>query len=187
MEIGKTLNIKNREEWAAWLAVNHYKEKEIWPVYYNKKSGRGRIGYNEAVEEALGFGWIDSTIKSIDEFSSAQRFTPRNLKSGYSQANIERSRRLVEEGRVIPSVRAAAAPILAKKFIFPPDIIAKLKANKAAWENFQKYSPAYRRIRIGYVEGARARPDEFNKRLDNLIKKLANNKQFGFGGIEKYY
>jgi uncharacterized protein YdeI (YjbR/CyaY-like superfamily) len=187
MEIGKKLNITNREEWRDWLEKNYNKEKEIWLVYYNKKSGRGRIGYNEAVEVALAFGWIDSTVKKIDENSSAQRFTPRNPKSGYSQANIERLRRLVEEGKVIPSVRVAVAPILAKEFVFPPDIMAKIKANKAAWKNFQKFSPAYRRIRIGYVEGARSRPAEFQKRLDNLIKKSEANKQFGFGGIEKYY
>ncbi|MGB2631560.1 MAG: YdeI/OmpD-associated family protein [Minisyncoccales bacterium] len=186
MEIGKTLCVTGREEWHEWLERNHDKEKEVWLVYNNKKSGR-RIGYNEAVEEALAFGWIDSTVKKIDEFSTAQRFTPRNPKSGYSQANIERLRKLVEEGRVIPSVRAVVAPILAKKFVFPPDVMAKIKANKTAWKNFKKFSPVYQRIRIGYVEGARLRPEEFNKRLENLIKKSEQNKQFGFGGIEKYY
>ncbi|MCU0653022.1 MAG: YdeI/OmpD-associated family protein [Candidatus Pacebacteria bacterium] len=187
MKIGEILNITNREDWRKWLEKNHDKEKEVWLVYHNKKSGRGRIGYNEAVEEALAFGWIDSTVKKLDENSTAQRFTPRNPKSGYSQANIERLRWLVKEGRVIFSVRATVAPILAKEFVFPPDIMERIKANKAAWENFQKYSPVYRRIRIGYVEGARSRPEEFKKRLENLIKKSAANKQFGFGGIEKYY
>jgi uncharacterized protein YdeI (YjbR/CyaY-like superfamily) len=187
MEIGKTLCVTGREEWHEWLEKNYDKEREVWLVYYNKKSGRGRIGYNDAVEEALCFGWIDSTVKKIDENSSAQRFTPRNPKSGYSQANIERLRKIVAEERVIPSVLVAVAPILAKKFVFPPDIMAKIKANKTAWKNFKKFSPAYQRIRIGYVEGAHARTEEFKKRLDNLIKKSENNKQFGFGGINKYY
>ena len=187
MDIGNTLYAANRTEWREWLAANFDKEKEIWLVYYNKKSRRPRIEYNEVVEEALAFGWIDSTVKKIDEFSSAQRFAPRNPKSGYSQANIERLRKLVEEGRVIPSVLAAVAPILAKEFIFPPDIMAKIKANKIAWKNFRAFSPAYQRIRVGYVEGARSRSAEFQKRLANLIKKSENNKQFGFGGIEKYY
>ena len=187
MEIGKELHIRNREEWHEWLEGNYDKEKEVWLVYYNKKSGKSRISYNDAVEEALAFGWIDSTVKKIDEFSSAQRFTPRNPRSGYSQANIERLRRLVEEGRVIPAVRAAVEPILAKKFIFPVDIVAKIKANKIAWKNFRAFSPAYQRIRIGYIEGSRARPAEFQKRLGNLINKSEKNKQFGFGGIEKYY
>lgn len=139
------------------------------------------------MEEALAFGWIDSTVKKIDENATAQRFTPRNPKSGYSQANIERLRKLMEEGRVIPAVREAVAPILAKEFIFPADIMAKIKANKIAWKNFRAFSPAYQRIRVGYVEGARARPAEFQKRLNNLINKSEKNKQFGFGGIEKYY
>ena len=156
-------------------------------VYHNKKSGKDRISYNDAVEEALAFGWIDSTVKKLDENSSAQRFTPRNPKSGYSQANIERLRKLAKEGRIIPSVLKLVKPVLVKKFIFPPDILAKIKSDKEAWKNFQKFSPVYRRIRVGYVEGARHRPEELKKRLDYLVKTAAINKQIGFGGIEKYY
>ena len=187
MEIKKNICVSGRQEWHKWLQMTYNKEKEIWLVYYNKKSGKARIAYNDAVEEALAFGWIDSTVKKLDEFSTAQRFTPRNPKSGYSQANIERLRRLVAEGRVIPAVRKEVAAVLAKKFVFPPDIMAKIKANKIAWDNFRKFSPAYQRIRVGYVERARSHPAEFEKRLANLIKKSGQNKQFGFGGIEKYY
>lgn len=187
MEIGEKIYITDRKEWHEWLGKNYNKERGIWLAYHNKKSGKPRIAYNDAVEEALSFGWIDSTVKKIDEFSSAQRFTPRNPRSGYSQANIERLRRLVTEERVIPAVRKEVESVLAKKFVFPPDIMAKIKANKIAWNNFRKFSPAYQRIRIGYVEGARLRPAEFEKRLANLIKKTETGKQFGFGGIEKYY
>ena len=187
MEIKKNICVSGRQEWHKWLQMTYNKEKEIWLVYYNKKSGKARIAYNDAVEEALAFGWIDSTVKKLDEFSTAQRFTPRNPKSGYSQANIERLRRLVAEGRVIPAVRKEVAAVLAKKFVFPPDIMAKIKANKTAWENYRKFSPVYKRIRIGYIEGARFRPEEFKKRLDNFVKKTEKNKIFGFGGIEKYY
>ncbi len=187
MEIGKKLYVTGRDKWHDWLKKNRDIEREIWLVYYNKKSGKTRIAYNDAVEVALCFGWIDSTVKKIDEFSLAQRFTPRNPKSGYSQANIERLRRLAAEGRVIPAVRKEVEAVLAKKFVFPPDIMAKIKANKIAWDNFRKFSPAYQRIRVGYVESARSHPAEFEKRLANLIKKSGQNKQFGFGGIEKYY
>ncbi|HOI97153.1 MAG TPA: YdeI/OmpD-associated family protein [Candidatus Pacearchaeota archaeon] len=185
--MNKVLRLTDQKEWRKWLEMNHGKEKAVWLVYYNKKSGKARIAYNDAVEEALAFGWIDSTVKKLDENSSAQRFTPRNPKSGYSQANIERLRRLVAEGRVIPAVRKEVAAVLAKKFVFPPDIMAKIKANKTAWKNYRKFSPAYKRIRIGYIEGARFRPEEFKKRLDNFVKKTEKNKIFGFGGIEKYY
>jgi hypothetical protein len=71
--------------------------------------------------------------------------------------------------------------------VFPPDIIKSIKENKKAWENYKNFSPAYRRIRIAYINDARKRPDEFKKRLNNFIKKTELNKLIGFGGIEKYY
>lgn len=185
--MNNVLRLADRKEWRKWLEKNHDKEKAVWLAYCNKKSGKARIAYNDAVEEALAFGWIDSTVKKIDENCAAQRFTPRNPKSGYSQANIERLRWLVRENRVIPSVRAAVSSLLAKKFIFPPDIMLKIKTNAAAWKNYRKFSPAYKRIRVGYIESARSRPEEFKKRLDNFVKKTEKNKMFGFGGIEKYY
>jgi uncharacterized protein YdeI (YjbR/CyaY-like superfamily) len=69
----------------------------------------------------------------------------------------------------------------------PPDILEAIKANKQAWMNFQNYSAAYQRIRISYIDGARDRPAEFKKRLNNFIKMTEKNKQIGFGGIEKHY
>ncbi len=172
---------------AAWLTENYGKEKEIWLVYPKKASGKPRILYNDAVEEALCFGWIDSTAKRIDDDSYAQRFSPRNPKSPYSEANKERLRKLVKEGLVIPSIKAAIQDIIDEDFVVPSDILDALKANKVAWENFQKFSLQYQRIRVAYVEGARDRPDEFKKRLNNLIKLTEKNKQFGFGGIQKHY
>jgi hypothetical protein len=76
---------------------------------------------------------------------------------------------------------------LKKEFTSPPDILDAIKENRKAWENFRSFSPAYQRIRIAYIEGARNRPDEFKRRLNSLIKKSEQNKQVGFGGIEKYY
>ena len=187
MKLGKTLYIQNRKDWRTWLEKNYDKEKEIWLIYPNKSSGRSRLEYNDAVEEALCFGWIDSTVKKVDENSFAQRFSPRNPKSGYSQANKERLRKLVKEGKVIPSVRASLGDILSEKFVIPPDILKKIKSNKPAWENFQKFSAEYQGIRIGFIDGARKRPDEFKKRLNYFIKMTEKNRQFGFGGIKKYY
>ena len=85
MDIGKTLYIRDRKEWHEWLEANFNTEKEIWLIYPHKDSGKTRIQYNDAVEEALSFGWIDSTVKRYDEHSSAQRFSPRNPASDYSQ------------------------------------------------------------------------------------------------------
>ena len=77
MEIGKLLHVSDRESWRQWLENNFKTEKEIWLVFPDKASGKPRIQYNDAVEEALSFGWIDSIVKRLDEHSSAQRFSPR--------------------------------------------------------------------------------------------------------------
>ena len=187
MDIGKTLFLSDRKAWRAWLSENFDKEKEIWLIYPKKASGKPRIPYNDAVEEALCFGWIDSTAKRIDQTYYAQRFTPRNPKSKYSEANKQRLRELVKKGMVIPSVKEKLADILSEEFSIPSDILDKIKANKKAWENFQQFSSDYQRIRIAFIEGARNRPEEFEKRLGYFIKKTEKNRQFGFGGIEKYY
>src|SRR3989344_2059161 len=100
----ETLYMTRRDDWRAWLEKNHKRKKEVWLVYYKKSSGKPRISYDDAVEEALCFGWIDSTVKKIDSESFAQRFTPRNPKSAYSQPNKERLKKLVEKGKVIKQV-----------------------------------------------------------------------------------
>ena len=80
-----------------------------------------------------------------------------------------------------------AEKVLAEKFVFPPDILAAIRADNLAWKNYQQFSEAYKRIRIAYIDGARKRPEEFKKRLANFIRKTKENKLIGFGGIEKYY
>ncbi len=183
----KTLYVTDRNKWRKWLEKKFDKEKEIYLVYPNKSSGKPRILYNDAVEVALCFGWIDSTVKKIDEESSMQRFSPRNPKSKYSQANKERLRWLLKKDLIHPSIKESVKKILKEKFVFPADIINAVKKDKKAWENYQKFSHVYKRIRIAYIDGARKRPGEFNKRLANFIKKTRENKLIGFGGIEKHY
>ena len=187
MDIGKTLYIEDRKDWRKWLEANFNKKTEIWLVYPKKDSGRPRIKYNDAIEDALSFGWIDSIVKRIDENSSAQRFSPRNPKSDYSQANKERLKWLVSEERLHPSVRESVEKALKVEFIFPDDIIQAIEQNSKAWDNYQNFSLTYKRIRIAYINSARNRPSEFKKRLNNFIRKTEQNKLIGFGGIEKYY
>ncbi len=180
----------DRKEWRRWLKQNYRTAGEAWLVFYKKASGKARIPYNDAVEEALCFGWIDSNVRSLDTERYAQRFSPRRPYSSYSPANLERLRTLVAEGKVMKSVLAALPSLDQTKqprFVVAKDILQAIKANKEAWENYRKLSPAYKRIRIGFIEGARNRPAEFNKRLNYFIKMTAKNKLFGFGGIEKYY
>lgn len=187
VELGEILEVTDRAEWRRWLKSHHHSTREIWLVYYRKGSGRERIAYNDAVEEALCFGWIDSNVRSIDEQRFAQRFSARKPGSPYSPANQERLRKLSAEGKVSKSVLEGLKDLPPAKLVVATDIVAAIKADKDAWANYRKFSPAYKRIRIGFIEGARNRPAEFKKRLDYFIKMTAKGKQFGFGGIEKYY
>ena len=183
----RLLSVPTRREWRAWLRKHHKSETEIWLVFYKAHSGRSRISYNDAVEEALCFGWIDSTVRRIDADRYAQKFSVRRRGSRYSQANIERLRELVKKGRVTRSVVATLGTILKKPFTIPPDILRAIKRDPEAWMNFQRLSASYIRIRIAFIEGARKRPDVFKKRLRYFIKMTEKNKKFGFGGIEKYF
>lgn len=187
MEITNSLYVTQRKDWRSWLKKHYKTEKEIWLVYPRKSTGKARITYNDAVEEALCFGWIDSIAKKFDEEHTAQRFSPRKLRAKYSQANIERLRYLVAKKKVINEVAESLGNILNEEFMIPPDILKAIKANKEAWKNFQKFSDSYQRIRIAFIEGARKRPAEFQKRLRYFIEMTEKNKMFGFGGIEKHY
>jgi uncharacterized protein YdeI (YjbR/CyaY-like superfamily) len=187
MEVTQVFYAATRAEWRKWLKKNYKTEKEIWLVYYKKTSGKPRVEYNDAVEEALCFGWIDSNVKKIDEERFAQRFSRRNPKTGYSQANKERLAKLVAEGKVMKDVLATLGDIASEEFETPKDILEAIKENKEAWKNFQGFSETYKRIRIAFIDGARNRPEEFQKRLNYFMKMTEKNKQFGFGGIDKYY
>jgi len=187
LEIGETLYLTNRKQWRKWLEKNHEIKKEIWLIYPKKSSGKKRILYNDAVEEALCFGWIDSIVKSLDEENSIQLFSPRNPKSSYSQANKERIKWLLQQELIHTSILEVAKKINLEKFEFPQDIIKSIKKDKVVWGNYNKFSDSYKRIRIAYIDDARKRPDEFQNRLNNFIEKTRKNKQIGYGGIEKYY
>lgn len=186
MQITKTLYVKSRNEWRNWLKKNYKTEKEIWLVFQNKSSGKTGITYEEAVEEALCFGWIDSIVKKTEKHSRVQRFTPRNPKSSYSQLNKERLKKLLRKKKVIASVKKTLGDLEKEKFVFPIDIIDEIRKNKEAWENYQNFSEAYKRIRIAFIDNARIRPDIFKVRLNYFIKMTAQNKQYGITGIEKY-
>jgi len=131
-------------------------------------------------------GWIDGIVKTVDEDRYAQRFTPRKPRSTYSQLNKERLRKLIKQGKVLLEVLEAVGDRLDEEFVFPPDIEVALRANKQAWDNFQKYSGSYQRIRIAFIDTARKRPEEFEKRLKCFLRKMEQDKQYGFG-IEEYY
>jgi uncharacterized protein YdeI (YjbR/CyaY-like superfamily) len=158
MKITKTFYSANRTAWREWLKKHCKTEKEVWLIYYRKQSGKTRLAYNDAVEEALCFGWIDSTVKTYDAERTVQRFSPRRRNSPYSQTNKERLQRLINQRQVSQAVLAALDGISKEAFTIPHDILHALKANTQAWENFQRYSGSYQRIRIAYIDSARKRP-----------------------------
>ncbi len=112
MEIGETLLVKSRQEWRDWLTEHHRDHKEIWLVYYKKTSGKTSISYDDSVEEALCFGWIDGAFKGIDEETYAGRFTPRRPRSPWSASNRARVARLLRAGQVTEAGLAALPPDL---------------------------------------------------------------------------
>ena len=173
----KTLYVTKSREWRSWLSKNHKKEDEIWLIYYKKESGKPRIPYNDAVEEALCYGWIDSTLKGIDKNRFSQRFSPRKPKSKLSQMNIERVRDLISRKKMTKAGLKAIEHIfdpendMDEEYVIPDDILKALKADKKVWTNFQKFPDKYKRIRIAYIEHVRKRgKEEFQKRLKHLLK-----------------
>jgi uncharacterized protein YdeI (YjbR/CyaY-like superfamily) len=191
MKIGKTFYTANRKQWRSWLAKNHRSESEIWLIYYKRNSGKTRIPYNDAVEEALCYGWIDSTLKPKDEISYLQRFSPRRKSSRLSEMNKERVRRLIKAKKMtrfgLESIqhhmenrsKYTKQSMLLKKFNMPEDILIKLKSDPLVWKNFKKFPESYKHIRIGWIDASRNRHDYFIKRLQYFLKMTAKNKMFG--------
>ncbi len=186
MLITKTLYVPARAAWRDWLAAHHADEPEVWLVSYRKHTGRPSVPYNDAVEEALCFGWIDGIRKGLDGDRYAQRFTPRRAGSAFSQTNQERLARLIAAGQVLPSVLAGLGDVRPERYEIPSDIRAALQSEGEAWAFFEATSPAYQRIRAAYVDAARGRPEEFAKRLRHLVRQSARGKPFGYG-IERYF
>lgn len=112
MEIGETLTVRDRQRWRDWLAKHYADKKEIWLVYFKKTSGKTGISYDDSVEEALAYGWIDGMIKGLDEARYAARFTPRKPGSNWSESNIARLKKLLAEGRMAEPGLAVLPPNL---------------------------------------------------------------------------
>jgi uncharacterized protein YdeI (YjbR/CyaY-like superfamily) len=153
----------------------------------HKSAGMPGVLYNDAVEESLCFGWIDSNVRNINKDYSAQRYTPRKSSAPYSQANIERLKLLAKQGKLAPDIRVSTASILRKRFVFSQDILAAIGRSAAARDNFKQFPAAYNRVRVVFIEGARKRPDAFKTRLAYFIRMCEKGRMFGYVGIEKYF
>lgn len=179
MEIGKTVYSKDRDKWRSWLAKNHDKASEIWLIAYKKHTGKPSVPYNDAVEEALCYGWIDSILKRVDDDRTAQRYTPRRPNSQLSESNRVRIRRLIDEGKMTEAGMVNIRDKLEEKFEFASDIAKALKKDPVVWKNFQAFPDSYKKVRVGWIEGARNRPDVFKTRLNYLIKMTGKKKMYG--------
>lgn len=179
MQITETLDVRERAEWRQWLAEHCHTAREIWLVLYKPAAGKSGLIYLHAVEEALCFGWIDSTTKKLDAERTAQRFSPRRLKSNWTELNKERARRLIASGLMTAAGYATLPDLSVDNFRIADDILAALRADAETWENFQQFPGVYQRVRIGNIESVRSQPDLFQARLDTLLRKTKQNKMFG--------
>jgi len=178
------LHFGNRAEWRSWLERNHNKAKEAWLAHYKRATGRPTVSYDEAVEEALCFGWIDGKKRSIDSESYAYRYTPRGAKSSWSALNIKRAKRLIDAGKMMEAgLRAFEEHEKRKSPALPTKLPKKLQelfeANKTAWNNFERFSPGYKRLCIGWVASAKQEETQL-RRLNTLIGHSAKNSKIKF-------
>jgi len=183
------LHVTHREDWRQWLSENHHKETEIWLVYYKKHTGKPRVTYNDAVEEALCFGWIDSIVKTIDDERYMQKFTPRKEKSNWSDSNKKRVENLISTGKMTKAgldiVKIArsngnwdALITSMKSFETPIELENALRTNESAKEFFDSLSASYRRQYIGWIASAKRQATK-QRRLKEAISLLSNKQKLG--------
>ncbi|MDP8205467.1 MAG: YdeI/OmpD-associated family protein [Candidatus Electryonea clarkiae] len=181
--------LENRNEWRDWLSANHDSVKEIWLVYYKKHTGKPRVAYNDAVEEALCFGWIDSIVRRIDDDRYMQKFTPRKDKSKWSESNKNRVARLIKNGQMteigMAKIRAAKESGEWEKiqpnqedFEIPSKFANALKEQPVAMQNFDKLAPSHQRQYIGWIASAKLEETR-QKRIKEAINLLSKNKKLG--------
>ncbi|MGA2985911.1 MAG: YdeI/OmpD-associated family protein [Terriglobia bacterium] len=180
----KTLDARTPERWREWLADHHNSESEVWLVFHKRLSGQPSIAYQDAVDEALCFGWVDSLIKRLDDARYARKFTPRKADSKWSTTNRQRYAQLKASGRLTPAGLSRAPtdrsgdaprPSLSK---VPPYIEEALRNDPAAWTYFQSLAPSYRRMYLGWIDSAK-QPETKMRRLHEALRLLAAGKKLG--------
>lgn len=171
-----TVTMKDRAAWRAWLSENHAKKREIWLVYTKKQSGLESVSYEEAVEEAICFGWIDGQVRTVDHDRFMQRFSPRTAKSCWSEANIAQARRIIDAELMTHAGREVfekamqenrTAPALSRRPV-PAELDAALAKNLAAAENFRNLAPSHRGMYAAWVSSAK-RPETRQERAERSI------------------
>lgn len=189
MRMLKTLRVSNREDWRVWLKKNHRSHVQVWLIFY-KDGSKQSIPYNDAVEEALCFGWIDSNIQKIDKTKYARKFTPRGATSRWSELNKRRVAKMIQTGRMTQAGLAKITfpitdrhkqsykPVRKKALPIPTYLKRALMTNKRAWNNFLNLAPSYRRLYVAWISTAK-RAETRNQRLKEATRLLAKNEKLG--------
>jgi uncharacterized protein YdeI (YjbR/CyaY-like superfamily) len=179
-----TLHAKTRKEWRKWLDKSHQSEKSVWLIIYHKGSNIKSIYYDEAVEEAICFGWIDSIAHKRDEKSKYQLFSQRKPKSNWSKANRERAEKMLTQGLMTPGGQKLID--LAKKTgtwealvdvqnsTIPDDLQNQLNKNKTALKNFLAFPPSSKRIILEWIFNAK-KEETRQKRVEETVRLAADN------------
>jgi uncharacterized protein YdeI (YjbR/CyaY-like superfamily) len=187
MKMSQTFTAPDRASWREWLSDHGPSETEIWLVYYKAGTGKITISYEESLEEALCFGWVDSLIQKIDEQKYARKFTPRKPGSKWSELNKHLVAKLIKEGRMtetglvkvdFPLEEAASARPKRPDLALPDWFKVGLMTSPKAWENFCKLPPSHRRNYILWVSEAK-REETRQKRIKEAIGRLEKNERLG--------
>ena len=175
---------KDRAAWREWLKKHHTKSNNVWLVIYHQKSKKTSVSYNEAVEEAISFGWIDSKPNKRDNESYYLLFSKRNPKSNWSKANRERAEKLIKNGLMTKSGmetinlakknRTWTALDEVQKSVVPPDLKKALAKNKKAEKYFTEFPPSSKRIILEWILNAK-KPETRQKRIEETVKQAEKN------------
>jgi uncharacterized protein YdeI (YjbR/CyaY-like superfamily) len=174
---------KTRSAWRRWLVRNHARKSLIWLVYFKKHTEKPRVAYEAAVEEAICFGWIDSTVRRLDEDRYAQKFTPRRKGSTWNERNVARAEAMIQQGKMRPAGQAAfAARIMEKRaevsLEIPKDLERALKRVKGAWAGFKGLAPSHRRNYLAWVADAK-RTETRKRRMAQVAERVAAGQKPG--------
>lgn len=186
MDINNIFCPEERKAWHSWLEQYSRTKQEVWLIFYKKHTGKAGITYNDAVEEALCFGWIDGIKKRVDEDRYSYRFTPRQQGSNWSEANIHRMEKLIREKAVLPQgltlyehwKAAGKEAVSAPRGVItavPEDLNSALNSNPDAHKFFESLAPSYKRNFIAWINDAKkeeTRIRRVNKAVDMLAKGI---------------
>jgi uncharacterized protein YdeI (YjbR/CyaY-like superfamily) len=177
---------KSQAEFRRWLEAHHASERELVVGFYKKASGKGGIGYKEAVDEALCFGWIDGIKKRVDEASYTHRFTPRRAGSIWSAINLKRMNELIALGLVSTAgldtferrdpKKAGLYSFENRPQAFDAVIARAFKANARAWAFFRAQPPGYQKVLTFWIMSAKKEETRL-RRLDVLVRRSAEGKR----------